>query len=68
MHEKSFDGKDVPWIGDKKQKEYPVTDMDLEHPTPMFQHMISTMSGIIRFFIRLFRKKMGQDSGVFIIV
>ena len=53
VHEKSFDGNDVPWIHDKKGKDYPVTDMDLKNPTPMFQHMISTMPAFIRFLIKI---------------
>lgn len=57
VHGKSFDGNDVPWIKDKKGKHYPVTDMDLKNPTPMFQHMISTMQAIIRFLIKISGKK-----------
>lgn len=57
VHEKSFDGNDVPWIKDKKRKHYPVTDMDLKNPTPMFKHMISTMPGVIRFLIKISGKK-----------
>ena len=57
VHEKSFDGNDVPWIHDKKEKDYPVTDMDLKNPTPMFQHMISTMPAFIRFLIKISGKK-----------
>lgn len=57
VHEKSFDGNDVPWIHDKKGKDYPVTDMDLKNPTPMFQHMISTMPAFIRFLIKISGKK-----------
>ena len=47
----------MPWIHDKKGKDYPVTDMDLKNPTPMFQHMISTMPAFIRFLIKISGKK-----------
>lgn len=57
VHEKSFDGNDVPWIREKGGKQYPVTDMDLKNPTPMFRHMISTMPALIRFLIKISGKK-----------
>ncbi len=57
IHEKSFDGNDVPWIKDKKRKHYPVTDMNLKNPTHMFQNMINSLPAPIRFWIKISGKK-----------
>lgn len=48
VHDKSFDGDEVPWIKDKKRIHYPVVDMDLRNPTPMFQNLVNSLPKPVR--------------------
>ncbi len=37
---KSLDGKDIPWVDEKEQKNYPTVDFDVEEPSPFFRGML----------------------------
>lgn len=43
VHDKSLDGKDIPWAGEKSGKKYYITDMGLKNPTPMYRKLIKEM-------------------------
>ncbi|MCF0136457.1 MAG: family 43 glycosylhydrolase [Lachnospiraceae bacterium] len=41
LHDKSLDGKDIPWPTAKKKKRYYTVDMSLRNPTPQFRKLLS---------------------------
>lgn len=43
VHDKSLDGNDIPWAGEKSGKKYYITDMGLKNPTPMYRKLIKEM-------------------------
>ena len=43
VHDKSLDGKDIPWAGKRGEKKYYITDMGLKNPTPMYRKLLKDM-------------------------
>jgi len=59
VHETALDGNGVPWIGKKNrknQKNYPVVDMNLNNPTPMFQNLVNSLPKPIRWWLKISHK------------
>lgn len=42
VHDKSFDGREIPWLAEGK-KNYYVTDMNLRDPSPFFKGMVENI-------------------------
>lgn len=62
--EKSLDGKDIPWAGNRKKESYYTTDMGLKNPTPVYRKVLKEMHVPID-FLPGFLRPANMDFGKF---